>query len=126
MIIGGVYCEEPLLLKMRNSAIMSYTFKLHIEKDSSTLALSDGEHIVASRTWPEERGSGRAILSALDEMLSDGDLAPEMVDNFIIDSSLPETYTSYRIGKAIAVAYGFAVRELRKEKKKEEAEPEKR
>lgn len=88
---------------------MSYIFKLNIEKESSMLVLADGENVVASRTWPEERGSGKAILSAIDEILTEMNMTPEMVDNFSIDSSLPETYTSYRIAKTISVVYGFAI-----------------
>lgn len=101
---------------------MPYTFKLNIEKESSTLALFDGVNVVASRTWQEERGSGKAILTAVDEILAEMKLTPDMVDTFSLDSSLPETYTSYRVGKTIAVAYGFAVRESQKEKKKERVE----
>ncbi len=99
---------------------MSYIFKLKIEQEHSELVLLEGEYVVMSRTWPEERGSGRAILSALDDILSEMKITPEMVDNFNIDSILPETYTSYRIAKTIAVTYGFAVQASQKNKKKEE------
>lgn len=96
--------------KLKILAAMSYIFKLTIDKESSLLALADGEHIVASRTWPEERGSGKAILTAVDEILTEMNMTPQMVDNFIIDSTLPETYTSYRVAKTIAVTYGFATK----------------
>lgn len=97
---------------------MPYTFKLQIEKESSMLVLADGEDVVASRTWPEERGSGKAILRAIDEILTEMHMTPLMVDNFSIDSSLPETYTSYRIAKTISVLYGFAVQTIQTETEK--------
>lgn len=87
---------------------MPYTFKLTIEKENSLLELLQDNITVASRTWPEERGSGNAILSAIDEILVEMNMTPKMVDNFIIDSLLPETYTLYRIAKTISVVYGFA------------------
>lgn len=87
---------------------MSYKFLLKIRKENSELTLLKDDTLVASRTWPEERGSGKAILTAIDEMLMEMNMTPEMVDNFVIDSLLPETYTSYRIAKTISVAYGFA------------------
>lgn len=94
---------------------MKYKFLLKIEKESSRLELFQNEVVVANRSWPEERGSGKAILSAIDEILTEMNITPQMVDNFIIDSSLPETYTSYRIAKTIAVTYGFAIKDLQKE-----------
>lgn len=93
---------------------MVYRFNLKIEKEHSKLTLMKDESLVASRTWPEERGSGKAILAAIDEILTEMNMTPQMVDNFIIDSSLPETYTSYRVAKTIAVTYGFAVQEMKR------------
>lgn len=93
---------------------MPYTFKLTIEKENSKLTLLKDDVPVASRTWPEERGSGKAILTAIHEILVEMSVTPQMVDNFVIDSNLPETYTSYRIAKTIAVTYGFASIEKKK------------
>lgn len=87
---------------------MTYSFHLKIEKENSELSLMKDRVSMTSRTWPEERGSGRAILTAIDGILTEMNMTPEMVDNFIIDSLLPETYTSYRIAKTISVVYGFA------------------
>jgi hypothetical protein len=101
---------------------MSYIFSLKIEKESSELTLLKDGVEVTMREWQEERGSGRAILTAIDEILREMHTTPDMVDNFVIDSSLPETYTSYRVAKTIAVSYGFATRELQKERKKERVE----
>jgi tRNA A37 threonylcarbamoyladenosine modification protein TsaB len=89
---------------------MSYAFLLKIEKDISRLVLLKDTIEVAAREWPEERGSGKAILTAIDDILTEMNMTPQMVDNFIIDSSLPETYTSYRVAKTIAVTYGFATK----------------
>ncbi|MFZ1719872.1 MAG: hypothetical protein WAU28_00795 [Candidatus Moraniibacteriota bacterium] len=88
---------------------MVYIFSLKIEKENSELTLLKDGVEVATREWPEERGSGKAILTAIDEILTEMDMTPQMVDNFTIDSLLPETYTSYRIAKTISVVYGFAV-----------------
>ena len=74
---------------------------------------------MASRTWPETRGSGGAILSAIDDILTEMKMTPNMVDNFSIDSSLPETYTSYRIAKTIMVTYGFAIKTENKDRETE-------
>jgi hypothetical protein len=102
---------------------MSYTFSLEIGKEHSSLTLLKDDVKVAIREWPEERGSGRAILTAIDEILSELNMTPEMVDTFSIDSNLPETYTSYRIAKTISVVYGFAVGTIRtKTEKKRQAE----
>ncbi len=97
---------------------MCYIFSLKIEKELSRLALSRDGVEVAAREWPEERGSGRAILTAIDEILTEMNMTPQMVDNFSIDSSLPETYTSYRIAKTISVVYGFAVQTIQTETEK--------
>ncbi len=94
---------------------MSYTFKLTIEKENSLLELLQDNVTVASRNWPEERGSGRAILSAIDGILAEMNMPPEMVDHFELDLNVPETYTSSRIAKTIAVTYGFAVAQKKKE-----------
>lgn len=94
---------------------MAFAFRLKIEKENSELTLLEDDTLVAVRYWPEERGSGRAILTAIDGILAEMDMTPEMVDHFELDLNLPETYTSSRIAKTISVTYGFAIAQKKKE-----------
>lgn len=87
-----------------------YTFKLHLEKTSSTLALLKGEEVISERTWPEARDMGTRLFEAMAEILKERGIKPEAVEDFVVESELPDVYTSTRIAETVKKVYAFGVR----------------
>lgn len=88
---------------------MKYIFKLHLEKESSQLSLlKDGENI-GERTWPEARDMGQRLFEAIAELLKEQGLKPEAVGEFLVESALPDVYTSSRIAETVKKVYTFGV-----------------
>ncbi len=89
---------------------MIYIFKLKLQKDASTLfLLKDGE-VLDEQTWPESRDMGRRLFESLAELLKKHTLKPEMIEDFVVESELPEIYTSARIAETVKRVYTFGVR----------------
>ncbi len=89
---------------------MTYVFRLQLK--SSVLALSllkDGEK-VSERTWPEARDMGQKLFQAMDELLRGQHLKPEDVADVVVESELPDVYTSARIAETVRKVYQFAVK----------------
>jgi tRNA A37 threonylcarbamoyladenosine modification protein TsaB len=92
---------------------MSYTFKLFIEKEKSKLSLRDGDKEVAAEEWPEDRDMGRRLFEAIKELLEKNHLQPEQVSDFVVDSEMPDNYTSMRIAETVKKVYAFGATFLR-------------
>lgn len=87
-----------------------YTFRLKLEKEKSKLSLlSDGKE-VAAREWPEARDMGARLFEAMPELLKEQNLKPEAVEDFVVESELPDVYTSSRIAETVKKVYSFGVR----------------
>ncbi len=87
-----------------------YTFRLVLKKEKSKLSLlSDGEE-VAAREWPEARDMGTRLFETITELLKEQNLKPETVKDFVVESELPDVYTSTRIAETVKKVYAFGVR----------------
>jgi len=88
---------------------MKYIFSLHLQKESSKLTLlKDGEK-KSERSWPEARDMGTQLFRAIAGILKEHNLKPEDVGDFIVESELPDVYTSARIAETIKKVYAFGV-----------------
>ena len=86
-----------------------YIFRLVLKKEQSKLSLlSDDEEVV--REWPEGRDMGQRLFEAMAEILKEQVLKPEAVDDFVVESELPDVYTSTRIAETVKKVYSFGVR----------------
>lgn len=92
---------------------MSYIFKLKIEKEKSTLSLLENGAARAVKEWPEDRDMGRRLFEAIADLLAENDLSPEQVSDFIVESEMPDNYTSMRIAETVKKVYTFGVTFLR-------------
>ncbi len=89
---------------------MAYTFKLKLQKEASRLVLLDDGNEVVVREWPEARDMGQKLFAALADMLKEQGLKPEAVEDFVVESDLPDVYTSTRIAETVKKVYTFGVR----------------
>ena len=87
-----------------------YTFKLHLEKTESTLALLKDGEVVIEQTWLEARDMGTKLFQAMAEILKEQGIKPEAVGDFVVESELPDVYTSTRIAETVKKVYAFGVR----------------
>lgn len=90
---------------------MTYTFKLKLEKTKSELSLLEDGTVKAVREWPEARDMGTKVFEAMAEILKGEGLRPDEVSDCVVESELPDVYTSTRIAETIKKVYGFAVKE---------------
>lgn len=84
-----------------------HTFKLCIEKEKSRLSLLNENKEIAVKEWPEDRDMGRSLFRAIAELLEDNGLKPEQVSEFVVDSEMPDNYTSARIAETVKKVYAF-------------------
>lgn len=88
---------------------MKYVFRLELKKESSKLTLlKDGEK-KSERSWPEARDMGTKLFVAMAEILQEQGLRPAAVGDFVVESELPDVYTSTRIAETVKKVYAFGV-----------------
>ena len=88
---------------------MKYIFRLELKKESSKLSLLKDEVVVDERSWPEARDMGRQLFQAITELLKEHGLKPEAVGDFVVESALPDVYTSSRLAETVKKVYAFGV-----------------
>ncbi len=88
---------------------MTYIFKLSLKPASSTLALVRDGAVVAEASWPEERNMGQKLFATLRQLLTENGLKPEQVSDFVLESEIPDVYTSMRIAETVKKVYAFGV-----------------
>lgn len=86
-----------------------YTFNLKIEQTGSRLVLLENGIEKAAKEWPEARDMGRQLFQAITELLKEHGLKPEAVGDFVVESALPDVYTSSRIAETVKKVYAFGV-----------------
>lgn len=90
---------------------MQYIFKLELQKESSKLSLLKDDAVVTERMWPEARDMGTKVFEAMAEILKGEGMRPEAVSEFVVESELPDVYTSTRIAETIKKVYAFGVKQ---------------
>ena len=88
---------------------MKYFFELKITQERSTLVLKCDEEILGKKEWPEGRDMGRRLFEGMAQLLKENNLQPIDVSDFVVDSDMPEGYTSMRIAETVKRVYTFAV-----------------
>ena len=88
---------------------MDHIFKLHIKPNVSTLMLLKQGVVFDEVTWAEGRDMGRQLFAAISELLKKNNLKPEAISDFILQSEIPDVYTSTRIAETVKRVYTFGV-----------------
>ena len=89
---------------------MKYSFRLEIGREGSRLSLLEGDKRVSSREWPEARDMGHQLFEAIDALSKESDLEPARVSLFVIETDIPESFTSVRIAESVAKAWEYGAR----------------
>lgn len=87
-----------------------YTFQLVLKKEQSQLALCKDDVEVAVRSWPEARDMGTKVFEAMGEILKETGIRPDEVSDCVVESELPDVYTSTRIAETLKKVYAFGVK----------------
>jgi len=96
---------------------MEYFFELKITKERSTLVLQCDEKVLGKVEWEEGRDMGKRLFEGIAKLLKDNNVKPKEVSDFIIDSDIPENYTSMRIAETVQKVYAFAIKVTKTEEK---------
>lgn len=86
-----------------------YFFELKMMKERSTLVLKCDEKILGKKEWEEGRDMGRRLFEGIAELLKENNLEPKQISDMVIDSEIPENYTSMRIAETVKKVYTFGV-----------------
>jgi hypothetical protein len=92
-----------------NQKPKTYTLRLTVNQESSTLKLCRGEEVVIEKSWPEERDMGKQLLGVLKAILDESGIRPEEVGEFVIDGDAQENFTSRRIAETVRNVYTFGI-----------------
>lgn len=87
-----------------------YTFQLVLKKEQSKLVLLNNGSEIAVREWPEARDMGTRVFEAMGEILGEAGLRPDQVSDCVVESDLPDVYTSTRIAETLKKVYAFGVK----------------
>lgn len=88
---------------------MSPIFKLQITKEASTLSLLKEGEVVDTRSWPEDRDMGRRLFESIKELLEKNNLKARDIADFVLESEIPDMFTSMRIAETVKKVYTFGV-----------------
>lgn len=88
---------------------MLYTFHLKIEKEKSELSLLKDSLVLGKKEWEEGRDMGRRLFEGIATLLKENNLEPKQISDMVIDSEIPENYTSMRIAETVKKVYTFSV-----------------
>lgn len=86
-----------------------YTFKLKLEKAKSELSLLEDGVVKVAREWPDGRDMGTKLFEGIAALLKEQGIKPEAVEDFVVESELPDVYTSTRIAETVKKVYNFGV-----------------
>ncbi len=87
-----------------------YKLLLILNKEQSKLSLLKNGESVSERSWPEARDMGAQLFRSIAEVLKEQDLKPEDISDFVVESELPDVYTSSRIAETVKKVYTFGVK----------------
>jgi tRNA A37 threonylcarbamoyladenosine modification protein TsaB len=91
-----------------------YKLLLILNKEQSRLSLLKNGESLSERFWPEARDMGAQLFRAIAEILKEQDLKSEDILDFVVESELPDVYTSSRIAETVKKVYSFGVAQIQK------------
>lgn len=84
--------------------------KLFIQAKNVTLSLFDENKIFSERKWVDENNLLEKFFPALEEILLENNLDIENIEDFILETDIPEGYTTERIARTIIQTFNFALK----------------
>ena len=82
--------------------------KLSLNEKEISLVLQGDDKIIDKEQWTDENNLLEKFFPILEEILVHNNLTIESVDEFILDTNLPEGYTTARIAQTIIKTLEFA------------------
>ena len=82
--------------------------QLELKEKEVRLVLLDGEKSLDEEKWIDQNNLLEKFFPICDEMLSRNNVDIESVDNFVLETNIPEGYTTARIAQTIIKTLQFA------------------
>lgn len=82
--------------------------EIKIENKSIDLALVSQKRIIDQINLPDERRLSQELLLTIDRLLRRNKLSSEDVEKINLKSDIPDTFTTFRIAKAVAETFNWA------------------
>lgn len=77
-------------------------------QEKTTISLEEGKKVLQKIAFANDQSLSQKILPAIEKILSRRKLTIKAIDQFILDSEVPENYTAYRIAKTTVDALNLA------------------
>lgn len=82
--------------------------KLFIKAKEVTLSLLNEEKILSEKKWQDENNLLEKFFPAIEEILKKNDLDISNLQDFVLETDVPEGYTTERIARTIIQTLKFA------------------
>lgn len=82
--------------------------QLSLKEKDVTLVLRNEEKIVEERMWVDENNLLEKFFPTLDEMLNRSNIDIDDIDKFLLETNIPQGYTTARIARTIIKTFNFA------------------
>jgi tRNA A37 threonylcarbamoyladenosine modification protein TsaB len=84
---------------------------LTLTKTDANLTLVLDGRPVAEKKWQESRDMGRQLFESIESILEENGLGPTDIDEFRIETVVPDNFTSVKIAETVKQMYNWAVSE---------------
>lgn len=81
---------------------------IRIENQAVEILLKDNKKIIAKLNFPERHNLSERLLPGIDKLLKDNGLKPKDIKQLQLEAQARESYTTYRIAKAVCNGFNFA------------------
>ena len=82
--------------------------QLSLKEKNVTLVLLNGDKKVDEESWVDENNLLEKFFPIIDAMFEKNNCTINDVDDFILDTNIPEGYTTARIAQTIIQTFNFA------------------
>lgn len=82
--------------------------KLFLKEKNVTLVLMRSDSVVSEKSWVDENNLLEIFFPMLDEMLKGEKINITDVDDFLLETEIPQGYTTARIARTIVKTLNFA------------------
>ncbi len=82
--------------------------RLFLKETRAGLELNDEESIIDKKQWIDENNLLERFFPILDELLKRNNCVIDDIDDFVLDTNVPNGYTTARIARTIIKTLSFA------------------
>lgn len=87
--------------------------EIKIEKNVVSIFLKNKNNMQDQVVFPEERNLSEKLLPSIDKLLKKNKLKSTDIKKMELQADIDDSYTTYRIAKAVVDSFNWAIKELK-------------